>query len=149
MLSPDDWDPTLPGVGTHRYLYAEGDPINKSDPNGHITEGMEDRDPFGSAGENSPSEQTAARSGEALASDVAEAAADENRSLAKERLRLAQAFDENQYRQLQDYLRAIGRPPLRDLSRAPSWHPMKETSANMRSRRRAFPSTARAPTLVL
>lgn len=35
FISPDDWDPTLPGVGTNRYAYAENDPINKSDPNGH------------------------------------------------------------------------------------------------------------------
>jgi RHS repeat-associated protein len=33
--SPDDWDPTLPGVGTNRYAYAGNDPVNKSDPNGH------------------------------------------------------------------------------------------------------------------
>ncbi|MGH6924048.1 MAG: alpha/beta fold hydrolase [Propylenella sp.] len=36
FLSPDDWDPTQPGVGTNRYAYAENDPINKSDPNGHL-----------------------------------------------------------------------------------------------------------------
>ncbi len=35
FISPDDWDPTLPGVGTNRYAYADNDPINKSDPNGH------------------------------------------------------------------------------------------------------------------
>ena len=35
FLSPDWWDTTLPGVGTNRYAYAQGDPINKSDPNGH------------------------------------------------------------------------------------------------------------------
>jgi hypothetical protein len=34
-ISPDDWDPTVPGVGTNRYAYSENDPINKSDPNGH------------------------------------------------------------------------------------------------------------------
>lgn len=36
FISPDDWDPTLPGVGTNRYAYAGNDPINKSDPSGHI-----------------------------------------------------------------------------------------------------------------
>ena len=36
FLSPDWWDTTLPGVGTNRYAYAQGDPINKSDPNGHL-----------------------------------------------------------------------------------------------------------------
>jgi RHS repeat-associated protein len=35
FISPDDWDPTLPGVGTNRYAYAGNDPVNKSDPNGH------------------------------------------------------------------------------------------------------------------
>ncbi len=35
FISPDDWDPTLPGVGTNRYAYAQNDPVNKSDPNGH------------------------------------------------------------------------------------------------------------------
>ncbi len=36
FISPDDMDPTLPGVGTNRYAYAGNDPVNKSDPNGHI-----------------------------------------------------------------------------------------------------------------
>ncbi|PBC08311.1 hypothetical protein CK230_21985 [Mesorhizobium sp. WSM3859] len=36
FISPDDWDPTLPGVGTNRYAYAQNDPVNKSDANGHI-----------------------------------------------------------------------------------------------------------------
>ncbi|WP_432288798.1 RHS repeat-associated core domain-containing protein (plasmid) [Aminobacter sp. BA135] len=35
FISPDDWDPTKPGVGTNRYAYAQNDPVNKSDPNGH------------------------------------------------------------------------------------------------------------------
>lgn len=35
FVSPDTMDPTMPGVGTNRYAYAENDPINKSDPNGH------------------------------------------------------------------------------------------------------------------
>jgi hypothetical protein len=30
FISPDDFDPTLPGVGTNRYAYAQNDPINKS-----------------------------------------------------------------------------------------------------------------------
>ena len=37
FVSPDWWDPTEPGVGTNRYAYAGNDPINKSDPNGHVT----------------------------------------------------------------------------------------------------------------
>lgn len=35
-ISPDDWDPTKPGVGTNRYAYSHNDPINRSDPNGHL-----------------------------------------------------------------------------------------------------------------
>lgn len=35
FISPDDWDPILPGVGTNAYAYAQSDPINKSDSNGH------------------------------------------------------------------------------------------------------------------
>lgn len=35
FISPDTLDPTMPGVGTNRYAYAQNDPINKSDPNGH------------------------------------------------------------------------------------------------------------------
>jgi hypothetical protein len=35
FISPDDWDPTLPGVGTNKYAYSGNDPVNKSDPNGH------------------------------------------------------------------------------------------------------------------
>jgi RHS repeat-associated protein len=35
FLSPDTWDPTLPGVDINRYAYAGNDPINRSDPNGH------------------------------------------------------------------------------------------------------------------
>ena len=37
FLSPDWWDPTEPPVGTNRYAYALNDPINQSDPNGHVT----------------------------------------------------------------------------------------------------------------
>ena len=36
FISPDTMDPTMPGVGTNRYAYSDNDPINKSDPNGHI-----------------------------------------------------------------------------------------------------------------
>jgi RHS repeat-associated protein len=35
FASPDDMDPTKPGVGTNRYAYAQNDPVNKADPNGH------------------------------------------------------------------------------------------------------------------
>jgi RHS repeat-associated protein len=39
FASPDDWDPTLAGVGTNRYAYAGNDPVNKADANGHFVEG--------------------------------------------------------------------------------------------------------------
>ncbi len=35
FISPDDWDPLKPGVGTNRYAYADNDPVNKADANGH------------------------------------------------------------------------------------------------------------------
>ncbi len=35
FLSPDTWDPTLPGVDINRYAYAGNDPVNGSDPGGH------------------------------------------------------------------------------------------------------------------
>jgi RHS repeat-associated protein len=35
FLSPDTWDPTLPGVDINRYAYSLNDPINLSDPLGH------------------------------------------------------------------------------------------------------------------
>lgn len=38
FIQPDTWDPTVEGVGTNRYAYAGNDPVNKSDPNGHIFE---------------------------------------------------------------------------------------------------------------
>ena len=37
FISPDTLDPTLPGVGTNRYAYGQNDPVNNSDPNGHIS----------------------------------------------------------------------------------------------------------------
>lgn len=37
FISPDTWDPTMPGVGTNRYAYSQNDPVNKSDPNGHCS----------------------------------------------------------------------------------------------------------------
>ncbi len=35
FIQPDNWDPTLPGVGTNRYAYSDNDPVNHSDSNGH------------------------------------------------------------------------------------------------------------------
>jgi RHS repeat-associated protein len=35
FLTPDTWDPTLAGVDVNRYAYANNDPVNGSDPNGH------------------------------------------------------------------------------------------------------------------
>lgn len=36
FIQPDTMDPTVQGVGTNRYAYAGNDPVNNSDPNGHI-----------------------------------------------------------------------------------------------------------------
>ncbi len=47
FISPDDWDPTLPGVGTNRYAYAGNDPVNKSDANGHSDAGYWAPGPIG------------------------------------------------------------------------------------------------------
>jgi RHS repeat-associated protein len=35
FLSPNTWDPTLPGVDINRYAYSLNDPINGMDPTGH------------------------------------------------------------------------------------------------------------------
>ena len=43
FLSPDTWDPMLPGVDVNRYAYAGGDPVNGSDPNGHLFDSAEER----------------------------------------------------------------------------------------------------------
>jgi RHS repeat-associated protein len=43
FLSPDTWDPTLPGVDINRYAYAGNDPINGMDPSGHHIVGNKDR----------------------------------------------------------------------------------------------------------
>ena len=48
FVSPDDWDPTKPGVGTNRYAYSANDPVNKADPNGHahgVVSPRDDHDP--------------------------------------------------------------------------------------------------------
>jgi len=37
FISPDPMNPTEPGVGTNRYGYSHGDPINMSDPSGLAT----------------------------------------------------------------------------------------------------------------
>ena len=44
FLTPDTWDPDLPGVDTNRYAYALNDPINGADPNGHNVRDAHDLD---------------------------------------------------------------------------------------------------------
>lgn len=46
FISPDDWDPTKPGVGTNRYAYAGNDPVNRRDANGHCTNSLCDYDSY-------------------------------------------------------------------------------------------------------
>src|SRR6185436_11674285 len=36
FISPDTWDPWIAGVDINRYAYSGNDPINGSDPNGHM-----------------------------------------------------------------------------------------------------------------
>jgi RHS repeat-associated protein len=36
FITPDTWDPILSGVDINRYAYANNDPVNLSDPNGHF-----------------------------------------------------------------------------------------------------------------
>jgi RHS repeat-associated protein len=43
FLSPDTWDPILAGVDINRYAYAANDPVNLSDPNGHLFDTQEER----------------------------------------------------------------------------------------------------------
>jgi RHS repeat-associated protein len=70
FISPDDWDPTLPGVGTNRYAYAGNGPVNKADPNGHVAnDSKEDKKGFwatffggGGGGSNSSSSSSSSSS---------------------------------------------------------------------------------------
>jgi RHS repeat-associated protein len=38
FLTPDTWNPEMPGVDINRYAYAGNDPVNGSDANGHCFE---------------------------------------------------------------------------------------------------------------
>lgn len=40
FIQPDWWEVTRAGVGTNRYGYAFGDPVNASDPSGHACDAM-------------------------------------------------------------------------------------------------------------
>jgi RHS repeat-associated protein len=42
FLSPDTWDPILAGVDVNRYAYANNDPVNMSDRNGHSSQSEEE-----------------------------------------------------------------------------------------------------------
>jgi RHS repeat-associated protein len=64
FLSPDTWNPTLPGVDINRYAYSLNDPINLSDPLGHEAEfygglGPDDReDVYDNSGDGSVNTST-------------------------------------------------------------------------------------------
>ena len=46
FVQPDWWEVTEPGVGTNRYSYAGGDPVNGVDPSGHFCWRWGDSSPF-------------------------------------------------------------------------------------------------------
>ena len=48
FIQPDWWEVMQPGVGTNRYSYSGGDPVNLSDPSGHASSspGLFDRRGF-------------------------------------------------------------------------------------------------------
>jgi A nuclease of the HNH/ENDO VII superfamily with conserved LHH len=50
FVSPDDFDPYLPGVGVNRYAYALNDPINRLDPSGNVGIFADDCDSCGGDG---------------------------------------------------------------------------------------------------
>jgi GHH signature containing HNH/Endo VII superfamily nuclease toxin len=52
FLTPDTWDPWMEGVDINRYAYANDDPINFSDPNGHSTKSKAAREAAKSAMES-------------------------------------------------------------------------------------------------
>lgn len=72
FISPDDWDPTLPGVGTNRYAYAGNDPVNQSDRNGHSSEpdgvdpGGKDKDGDGKPDRGPPGSTTGGATAERI-----------------------------------------------------------------------------------
>ncbi|MEQ1409767.1 RHS repeat-associated core domain-containing protein, partial [Neorhizobium sp. Rsf11] len=76
FISPDDWDPTIDGVGTNRYAYAQNDPVNNSDPNGHsISPDISKLDSEGTGGDSgSDNEQTEPQT--QASKDITEAAKD-------------------------------------------------------------------------
>ena len=44
FLTPDTWDPDIPGVDINRYAYAGNDPVNGADPSGHNVRDAHDLD---------------------------------------------------------------------------------------------------------
>ncbi|MDR6821159.1 hypothetical protein J2X76_006365, partial [Neorhizobium sp. 2083] len=72
FISPNDWDPTIETVGTNRYAYAQNDPINKSDKNGHsISPDVSDYGSQGTGGDNNTQKEETQAS-----KDIAQAAGD-------------------------------------------------------------------------
>jgi RHS repeat-associated protein len=57
FLTPDTWDPMLPGVDFNRYAYAGNDPVNASDPNGHAFDSTEQRGSIEEAAERRRAEE--------------------------------------------------------------------------------------------
>jgi hypothetical protein len=44
FIQPDTYDVTVPGVGTNRYAYSSDDPVNLSDPGGHVPDNWATKD---------------------------------------------------------------------------------------------------------
>lgn len=55
FIQPDTWDPTVPGVGINRYAYANNDPINRADRNGHFGYSVPDKGFYTTDGDTSKS----------------------------------------------------------------------------------------------
>jgi RHS repeat-associated protein len=77
FLTPDTWDPMLPGVDINRYAYAGNDPINMSDPNGHSRDDRSDEDKLREREQRKKTAERTAGDGAKIAGPMDEAIAEE------------------------------------------------------------------------
>ena len=52
FIQADTWDPDIAGVDINRYAYSMNDPVNRSDPNGHVPGPNYDKDDLAAYVEN-------------------------------------------------------------------------------------------------